>query len=446
MGFDAIIPGAGGLVGTGLAFVAALLLIVAVHEFGHYIIGRLCGIRAQVFSLGFGKPLISRVDRHGTRWQIAWVPLGGYVRFLGDVDGTSVQPDGSTLAGLSPEELRATMHGAPLWARSATVAAGPLFNFALTILIFSGSLWWSGVPRDEPIIGTLHAMPFEGQGLQPGDRILAVGGVETPDLETFYTVADKVPPQPSVTYRVERAGQTADVAGPHPLPPVVNAVQPQSAALDAGLQAGDVVLTVAGQPVAAFAEMPALVEAAAGQPVALTIWRDGKTFDVSLTPRRRDLPTADGGFETRWLIGLSGGLLFEPEMRTPGVVESVKIAAEQSWFLARTNLSGIAHMFTGAISTCNISGPITMAQVMGEAARSGFETFLQMAAVLSLGIGLFNLFPIPVLDGGHLVLHLWEGVTGQAPNRRVLQGLTMLGLLILLALMALALTNDLTCT
>ena len=436
--------GAGGLLWTVVSFIVALSIIVAVHEYGHYIIGRLTGIRAEVFSLGFGPVLFSRVDRRGTRWQLALLPFGGYVKFLGDADASS-RRDEEAMTGLAAEELRHTMHGAPLWARALTVLAGPVFNFLLTIAVFIGVVAWTGVALDTPVVGQMRAVPFAAPSLQPGDRIIAVNGMATPDLAAYGKVVSGLGPMPQVTYLVERDGAQVEVVGPHPMPPIAASVQPQSAAMDAGLQAGDVILSAGGQAVSSFAELPPIVEASQGAPVALKVWRDGQTFDLTLTPRRRDLPT-ETGFETRWLIGLSGGLLFEFEARQPGPFETVGLALEQTWYVATTSLSGLWHIATGAISTCNISGPIGMAEVMGDAARSGLETFVQMLAVLSLGIGLLNLFPIPVLDGGHLVFHVWEAATGKPPSDRVLQVLMSAGLALLLSLMAFALSNDLFCT
>lgn len=440
-----LLPAFGGLVWTVVAFIVALSIIVAVHEYGHYIVGRWTGIHAEVFSLGFGPVLFSRVDRRGTRWQVAALPFGGYVKFMGDADAAS-RPDGAALQGLTAEEARHTMQGAPLWARMLTVAAGPVFNFILTIVVFCGIVFSTGVATEQAVVGQLRTVPFDAPSLQTGDKVLSINGQLTPDLTAYGKVVSDLGPAASVTYRIERAGVQSEVTGPHPFPPLVVSVQPQSAALDAGLQPGDVILSAAGQAVTTFAELPPIVEASAGAPVALNVWRDGETFDLTLTPRRRDLPTAEGGFETRWLIGLTGGLLFDPETRTPGPLETIQIALEQTWYLAKTSLSGIGHIVTGAISSCNISGPIGMAEVMGDAARSGIETFLQTLAVLSLGIGLLNLFPIPVLDGGHLVFHVWEAATGKPPSDRALRVLMSVGLTLLLSLMVFAVSNDLFCS
>ncbi len=445
MDFLGLLPAFGGLVWTVVVFIIALSIIVAVHEYGHYIVGRWTGIHAEVFSLGFGPVLASRVDRRGTRWQIAALPFGGFVKFLGDADAAS-RPDGAALQGLSASEARHTMQGAPIWARMLTVAAGPVFNFILTIVVFCGIVAFTGVATEEAVVGKVQVVPFAGESLRNGDKILAVNGIPTPDLARYGQVVGDLGPAASVVYRVERAGVASDITGPNPFPPRVVSVQPQSAAMDVGLQPGDVILSANGQAVTTFSELPPIVTASGGAPVALQVWRDGETFELTLTPRRRDLPTAEGGFETRWLIGLTGGLLFDPETRQPGPVETVSVALEQTWYVAKTSLSGIWHIVTGAISSCNISGPIGMAEVVGDAARSGFETFFQTLAVLSLGIGLLNLFPIPVLDGGHLVFHVWEAATGKPPSDRALRVLMSVGLALLLSLMVFAVSNDLFCT
>jgi regulator of sigma E protease len=292
----------------------------------------------------------------------------------------------------------------------------------------------------------LKPVPFQGESLRPGDRILAVNGIDTPDLETFVTVASELPAAASVTYRIERAGEAGiEVLGPFPFPPIADGVQPQSAAIDAGLQAGDVILSVNTVPVSSFTELREIVGASAGMPQTLEVWRGGEVFSATLTPRRMDIPLPEGGFETRWLIGLSGGLVFTPETRTPGPLEVVGMAVEQTWMLVRSSLSGMAHMISGAISTCNLQGPIGIAETSGDAASQGAASFLWFLAVLSTAVGLMNLFPIPVLDGGHLVFHAWEAVTGKPPSERALRVLMSLGLTVLLTLMGFALFNDLFC-
>ena len=423
------------------SFLIAIVVIVTVHEFGHYIVGRWCGIQAEVFSLGFGRRLYAWTDKRGTRWQIAAVPLGGFVRFKGDVDASS-RPDPAGLHGLSEAEKRQTMNGAPLWARAATVVAGPLANFLLAFVLFAAVILWKGVAVDQPVIGALKDLPFATPHLQVGDTVTALEGQATPDLTAFLTVADTLADKPIVRYQVTRADQSLNLDGPNPLPAYADSVQSPSAAEDAGIQAGDVILKAAGQDIASFSQLPKLIEASGGAPVDLTLWRKGQVINVTLTPRSRDLPTADGGFETRWLIGVTGGLVFEPLVRSPSLTEAVSLAWQQGWYMTKVNLSGLGYMVAGKISSCNVSSPIGMAKAVGAAARSGWESFLQTLALVSLSIGLLNLFPIPVLDGGHLVFYFYEAVTGQKPNAGALQVLTMIGVGLLAALMLFAVFND----
>ncbi len=444
MDLISLIPSFGGALWTLVAFVVALSIIVAVHEYGHYIVGRWSGIHAEVFSLGFGPVLFSRVDRRGTRWQVAALPFGGYVKFLGDSNAASGK-DGEAIGAMSNDERRHTMHGAPLWARAATVAAGPAFNFAMAMLIFMGMMLVNGIATEEPVVGKIKTVPFEGQTLQPGDRIVSLAGQETPDLTRLVEVAQALPPTASVPYVVERAGSEIAFDGPYPFPPVAEGVQPQTAAFEAGLQADDVIVAVDGAPIYAFSQLRDLVGASDGKALRLTVWRAGTTFEADLTPRRMDLPVAEGGFETRWLIGLTGGVGFEPETRTPGPLEVISLSAQQTWFLTKTSLSGLWHMVTGAISSCNLRGPIGIAESSGAAASQGVESFVWFIAMLSVAVGLMNLFPVPVLDGGHLLFHAWEAVTGRPPTDKALKVMMSAGLALLLTLMVFALTNDIFC-
>jgi len=441
-----LLPSFGNLLYTLAAFVIALSVIVAVHEYGHYIIGRWSGIHAEVFSLGFGPVIYSWVDRRGTRWQVAALPLGGYVKFLGDANAASAGADEETMSHLTPTEKRHTMHGAPLWARAATVAAGPVFNFILSIALFAGIFMFSGVATDTPSIGSTYALPGGIGELETGDEIRAIEGRPTPDYPAVQEVADEFPTLERMQYLVARAGAETTVEGPAVYPARINAVTPDSAAMAAGLREGDVIMAINGAPVRSFAELQGIVKTAGGSPLDLQVWRDGEAeFEVTLTPKRTDLPLRTGGFETRYLIGIGGGFFFEPVTRRVGPLEAVSAGAGQVSFVVTSSLSALTHMITGAISSCNLRGPLGIAETSGAAASAGFADFIWFLAVLSTAVGLMNLFPIPVLDGGHLVFHAWEWAAGKPPPDGVMRVLMLVGLALVLSLMAFGLTNDLRC-
>jgi len=445
-----LIPQFGNLLYTIVAFVIALSVIVAVHEYGHYIVGRWSGIHAEVFSLGFGPVLWSRMDKRGTKWQVALLPFGGYVKFLGDANAASGK-DGEAMdeiAEQNPQELRRTMHGAPLWARAATVAAGPVFNFALSILVFGLIFWSQGVSREPLTVGSLHPLPGTVQGLQVGDEITAIAGMPTPDFDaenSWSEFTKALPVEPVLDYTVKRDGETLDVKAPWLFPPLIRQVTPRSAAMDIQLEAGDVITSVNGEPIYAFEQLKEFVETSDGRVLLLNVWRDGADLEFALAPRRTDEPKADGGFQTHWRIGIVGGMMLDPATEPAGVLDSLSGGVQQTMRIVEGSLSGIWHMVTGAISTCNISGPIGIAETSGAMASQGAQTFIFFIAVLSTAVGLLNLFPIPALDGGHLVFYAYEAVAGKPPSDKALRVFMAVGLTLILSLMLFSVTNDLFC-
>ncbi|MDE3123111.1 MAG: RIP metalloprotease RseP, partial [Paracoccaceae bacterium] len=335
---------------------------------------------------------------------------------------------------------------APLWARAATVLAGPAFNMIFSVLLLTGLYLAAGVATNPPTVGRLDPLPPAQTGtLKAGDVILALNGMPTPDTVTLAGLAAKLDPAPTVRYSIRRDGTEMTVDGPYPMPPRADGVAPDSAAGAAGLKFGDVIEAVNGTPVYAFDQLRQAVTASQGKPLALTVWHDGAVRQVTLTPRRSDVPTASGGFETRWLIGITGGLAFTPNTRMPGVLEALGRAFDTTRYTVVTSLSGLYHMITGAISSCNLHGPIGIAETSGMAASQGTMSFLNFIAMLSTAVGLLNLFPVPVLDGGHLVFHAWEAVTGRPPSDFALRVLMGGGLVLILSLMLFALSNDLLC-
>ncbi|MBO9473333.1 RIP metalloprotease RseP [Shimia sp. R10_1] len=447
MDISTLIPSFGSGALTVLWFVVALSIIVAIHEYGHYIVGRWSGIGADVFSIGFGPVLWSRVDKRGTQWQIAAIPLGGYVKFKGDANAASGK-DGEAMAVMNDEERRASMHGAPLWARAATVAAGPIFNFILSLIIFAAVMMVNGQVGSRLIVGEMRDLPNAPYSLQPGDLVREVNGVTLPSFDEpeafaeFWRDMEKQDPLP---YLVSRDGEEVEVTGPYLYPPMVLSLAPRSAAYNAGLEVGDVFTEIDGAPVVAFSELKEAVETGEGQTLLLTVARDGEEQEFALTPRRVDEPQDDGGFVTNWRIGIGGGFAFEPATEALPFGEAVAAGASQTVRIMEGSLSGLYHMITGAISSCNLSGPVGIAQTSAAMASQGTQSFIWFIAVLSTAIGLLNLFPIPMLDGGHLVFYAYEAVTGRPPADGVLRVLMTAGMMIVLGMMLFGLTNDLFC-
>ncbi|RMC34252.1 RIP metalloprotease RseP [Paracoccus alkanivorans] len=439
-----LIPQFGGTLWTLAAFVIVLAIIVTVHEYGHYIVGRWSGIRAEVFSVGFGPRLLARRDRRGTVWQIAAIPLGGYVRFLGDANAASAGPG----LKVDPALRRQTLTGAPLWARFSTLLAGPVFNFILSILIFAGFAIVQGLPTQDVRLGEIASAPLQVVNeLHSGDRVLAIGGLPVENWQDISRAAEELPIAQQHDWRVERDGSEITVTGPDPMPARITGVAPRSAAADAGLKAGDVIVSIDGQPISRFSQMPEIVSAAQGQPLLLEVWRqDGGTASYSLVPKEQDIPSADGGFERRWLIGITGGAsYFEPATRHAGPFEALWLGIVQTWDIIASSLSGLWAMISGQIGSCNLGGAISIAESTGHAASAGADSFLWWIAVLSAAIGFLNLLPIPVLDGGHLMFYAFEAVTGRPPSDRALNLLTAIGMAAVLGLMIFGLTNDLFC-
>ncbi|MCB1334501.1 MAG: RIP metalloprotease RseP [Roseivivax sp.] len=446
MDIASLIPTFGNAIWTVVAFIVALSVIVAIHEYGHYIVGRWSGIQADVFSLGFGPVLWSRVDRRGTRWQIAALPFGGYVKFAGDANASG-GVDEDAMAHMDAEERSHTMHGAPLWARAATVAAGPIFNFVLSIAIFTGIFMLRGTVTEPLTVGALRPLPAQ-QDLMAGDVLRGIEGQALPsfdDPQAFEAFLKALPVQGALDYQIERDGAALTVAGPYPYPPIATQVVPRSAAMDAGIEAGDVIAAIDGTPIHAFDQLRQAVEGSDGRTLNLTVWRDGAEMAMELTPRRTDEPQDDNTFRTVYRIGIAGGLFFDPATGTASPWDAFTGGVAQTWDITAGSISGLWHMATGAISTCNLSGPLGIAETSGAMASQGTTSFIWFIAVLSTAVGLLNLFPVPVLDGGHLVFYAYEAVAGRPPSDGALRVLMSIGLTLVLGLMVFGLTNDLFC-
>jgi len=439
------------LIGPTLAVVAPFILVLAivvfVHEFGHYIVGRWCGIGADVFSVGFGKELYGWTDRRGTRWRIAALPLGGYVKFSGDADASSASADPQALARMTDAERARSFHHAALGRRALTVLAGPVANFILSIVIFALMALGQGRPLDAPVIGAISddANPEFAQALRPGDRISAVDGAPVADfaaLQAALQASDGAPV--AVTLAGESGARTVEVI--FRAPARVDGVSAGGAAEAAGVKPGDVIVAIDGAPISGFAELQRRTAASAGAPMTLSIRRGDALLALSLTPQvTQTTDPATGAAMSRPMLGIqkqSSEIL--PVVEPVGPLSALGFGVERTWMVVALSLSGIAEVVTGAQDAKDVlGGPIRIAEISGEAAASGVATFVGLIAVLSASIGLINLFPVPVLDGGHLMFYAIEAVRGRPLRERWQEIGNGIGLALVLSLMIFATFNDL---
>ncbi len=443
MDWLANIPLVGSPIVTILAFVVLMGIVVTIHEYGHYIVARWVGIHAEVFSLGFGPVLWSRVDKRGTKWQVAAVPLGGYVKFLGDRDAASSAAS-AALDSMNDYDRRRSFPAAAVWRRFLTVLAGPVFNFILSAFIFTGLVLWQGVATERPTVGEITPLPYEVP-LQSGDVILAINGVAIENYGDLYqTVGDlsRAGDFGNIDMVVGRGESELALSTPYFMLPLVASVEPMTPAYKAGLKAGDVIVEADGQPVASFQELRTAVEASLDTGVLLKIWRDGGYLDVRITPALVDWPDGKGGFEQRILIGISGDFYFQPMAEAPTLWRAAEIGVKRVYAVAASSLNGMKHMVLGNISVKNLQGPIGIAQISSATVQNSMVDFIALIAVISTAIGLLNLFPIPVLDGGHLVTYVYEALRGKPPNPAFLHAVMMFGMVLLLSMMLLASYND----
>jgi regulator of sigma E protease len=424
-----------GTLGTVFYFIVALSTIVSIHEYGHYIVGRWCGVHAEVFSIGFGPILFSTTDKKGTRWQLALIPMGGYVKFL---------DDDVTNPNLKSAKLTGGLNGASLSRRAAIIFAGPAFNFLFSILIFSSIFQYSGGISDLSIIGKLKNIPDLEETFIVGDHILEIEGQDVKDFSSFLKVATTLRPQKYVSYKVLRNNEFISFKGTFPFLPLVDHLQPKSPAIKAGLLVGDLILELDGTPVYSLSSVQEFVSESMGRAIKLKVWRNKNILEIMVEPKRQDIPLKNT-FVSKWLIGFSGGLFFEPVRKSVSLDESLAGGVKQTWNVISSSIFGLTNIIAGTISSCNLQGPLGIAEASGDIARQGFVDFIWFIGIMSTAIGLINLFPIPVLDGGHLVFIAFEAITRRPLNNHVQKWLTLVGVGVLLSLMIFALSNDLFC-
>ncbi|SEF90232.1 RIP metalloprotease RseP [Bosea lathyri] len=374
MEFAATIWGAGHfLLGYLLPFLFVLTLVVFIHELGHFLVGRWCGVDVKVFSIGFGREIFGFNDRHGTRWRFALIPLGGYVKFSGDADASST-PDTAEVARMSPRERERSFPAQSIGERAAIVAAGPIANFLLAIFIFAATVF---------------------------------------------------------------------VFGKQVLIPRIDQVVAGSAAERAGLRAGDLVVAIEGHPIGSFADMQRVISVRPNETLAVTVERAGGSVTLPVTPDLVET-TSPIGKQRIGVVGVQASRKAEDwTTQRFGFVDSAKVGVSETWFVVERTYDYLAKLVKGRESADQLSGPIRIAQVSGlVASNSGFLGLLNLAAILSVSIGLMNLLPVPMLDGGHLMFYMYEAIRGRPLSERAQEIGFRLGLGLVLMLMLFVTWND----
>jgi regulator of sigma E protease len=426
-------------VNTLLPFLFVLGVLIFVHELGHFWMARRLGVRVLTFSLGFG-PKILNIHRGDTDYCICLIPLGGYVKMAGD------NPE-EPLSGHDDEFLSKTK-----WQRFQILIMGPVMNIALALVVTTIVLL-QGVETPAyvnqlPVVGAVEAdSPAEGVGVLPGDRILTVSN-ETVTTWDAVNMAIGIRPDRDVPMTLDRAGQTISVmVRPNPetrfeigtigvLPdmyPVIRSVTPGDPADLAGLEVGDLVVAVDGERIVLSSHLAAATSRSAGKELDITISRDGQERQVPITPVRRG---------DRGMIGI--GTSVPTRSFQPGLFEAVALSAERTLEGSLLIFKTIGQLLSGQASPRQLMGPVAIAQLSGESAQAGWVALFALMSMISLNLGVLNLMPIPVLDGGHILILLLEGVARRDFSMRVKERMFMAGFVLLMTLMVTVLYNDLT--
>ena len=434
------IPIIGNPVITILAFIVVIGIVVFVHEYGHYIVGRWRGIHAEVFSLGFGPVIYTRVDKRGTRWQLAMIPLGGYVKFLGDRNAAS-ETDQSALEGMNAYDRRRSFPAASVFSRSLTVLAGPVANFILSIAIFASLILWQGVTIDHPTFGKTSD-PVIVLPVQNGDRIIELDHQVVATHSDMLRIVREMDPPGDMQITVVRNGETLSLVVPFLQAPVVQSVMPFSPAEKAKVAAGDIILEADGVPLVGFSDLQKAVAEAGENEIILTVLRSGHEVTLSMTPEMQENLNEDGEVTHVLRIGILGGYVFSFATETPPVWDAMWYGVKRTYGTVTQSVSVIKHIFLGNISASSLQGPVGIAQISGKVVKQGAVSFISLIAIISTSIGFLNLLPIPVLDGGHLSTYIYEALRGRPPSPRFLNGFMSIGLALVLFLMVFTLYND----
>lgn len=445
-----------------LPFLFVLTVVVFIHELGHFLVARWCGVKVQAFSIGFGREIFGFYDRHGTRWRLAWIPLGGYVKFIDDENGASV-PSRDALQRMSDDEKQGAFQSKPIRQRAAVVAAGPIANFLLAIVIFAGIYSIVGAPFTSPRIDEVVAGgPAERAGLKPGDLVVAIDGRAIDSLQDMQRIIS-TNAEHALSFEVERGGlrvtlmatpdrrdqgdgyggtiRLGDLGIRRVLPPKILEVLPDQPAARAGFKSGDVIVAIDGTRINNFQEMQQIVSTSAEKALRFDIDRGGQRVTLAVVPDGKDRVSDSGSSVRTGVIGVRGGGADSEYRRLPVHVAIWRGIQETHFIIART-LGYLKNVIVGRESPDQVGGVLRIADVSGQVAASGFIPLLNLTAILSVSIGLLNLFPIPLLDGGHLMFYLMEAIRRKPLTERTQEIGFRIGLSLVLMLMIYATFND----
>lgn len=435
-------------------FLVAIAILVVVHEFGHYLAARLAGVKVLRFSVGFGKPLLTRrLGRDQTEWTLSMLPLGGYVKMLDEREGP-----------VPAAEAHRAFNRATVWRRIGIVAAGPAANFLLAI-VFYWALFIHGLPALKPLIGEPPAAtPAAIAGLAAGDEIRRVNGVETRSFQDVrlnllragvagdtltLELADgrrvrlDAPPMQTDDLEQDMLAPLGIVRYDPPIAPVIGKLLADGAAARAGLQPGDRLRAVDGEALPTWQDWVARIRAHPAQPLRIEYERDGRRGELTVVPDAVD----DGGARVG-RIG-AGPQVDEAVLATLmtevryGPLAALWQGAQKTWEMSAFTLEMMGRMLLGQVSWKNLSGPLTIADYAGQSATLGWVSFVGFLALVSVSLGVLNLLPVPLLDGGHLMYYVAEVLTGRPVSERVMEFGARIGMALLFLLMSFALFNDL---
>ena len=437
-----------------LPFTLILSVIVFFHELGHYLVGRWCGVKIDAFSLGFGPELFARVDKHGTRWRLALLPLGGYVKFYGDANAASA-PDAAALEAMPVVERGQTLAGQPVIKRAAIVAAGPIANFLLAIAIFAAMFTVFGRHSLAPRVGSVEAgSPAEIAGFKRGDLIKTANGAPVASFDELTSVVAGSTGLP-IAFTIERDGAPMKLDATPALelvdmgllgkrrignlglrPPTelrVVSMEKDSPAEIAGFKTGDLLKTADASPIGSLEDLRKAISGHSGAPVAFTVQRDGAIASIQATPTFGVVDRGPGGKQQSEKLGIR--LTVEPlgqRLETCSIPVCVVWGVKATWSTVKQTGASVSGLFAGRESVDQLSGPIGIAQVAGVVAKISWLALFDLAALFSVSVGLMNLLPIPLLDGGHLLFYAIEAIRGRPLSERVQE----IGLRIGIALVA----------